>query len=624
MKVSSSPYISLTLYRPLIAMALCCMSLSVMGAEPFKISLDLNQVDSFTIKVSIQTPKIELPKVRFVIPSNVPGCISELKTGRLFSDIKAFDQDGKEIYVKRNSINEFDIYPSRRLTRIEYYVHDSWHYSEPALIMRQLGTSFIKGRQYLLNFHAIAGYIEGYESNPYQVDIRRSQVLFCHTALPVSTKDHSDYVEVPNYLSLIDNPIMYSADKELGYIVGKTHYHIGFYSQNGIVGQADVEKVLKAVSEGTDAFCGGLNARDYYFLVNYIDPVLSHVVSDEEYGAVEHSGSSVYCFAETDNKAKALRDIQYTSAHELFHLFEPLNIKTDLTSKLNMRAKAQTGNLWLYEGFTEYFSLLMLYQKELITEQEFITEIRNKINLSQQFEPYSLTQQSEKCYLEGNEKAYQNFYLKGAVMAMMLDLKLIKASKGAMNLESLMVDIKNNARSNYVLKDEAVIPEMVKYSYPEIQDFFDSYIKGNQKLDYNEFLSTIGWKYQAQKLDTENMYTNATYHYSKANREFYATNITLDQIGMQEGDILVAINGKTVTRENFQCLVEKYSDRNYTHPVKFTVKRNNELLVLTGAPLTVTKNQKNMITVERKIEIDKQRFRKRFASGGLHKNKSFK
>ena len=358
-----------------------CFNLHAAG-EPFKVMLNLNEADSFRMKVVILTPKIDLPKVRFVIPSNVPGCISELKTGRLFSDIKSYDIDGKEIMVKRTAINEFDNYPSRKLARIEYYVHDSWHYDDPSIIMRQLGTSFIKDKQFLLNFHAIVGYIEGYEDHVYKLEITRPEKIFGNSSMTLRSGINIDTAEVPNYLALIDNPVMYSKNKEIGYIVGKTHYHICLYSENDSVRMQDISKVIKTVSEGVDDFCGGLSVKDYYFLVNYTSPSTNKVTREEEYGAVEHSGSSVYYFPELSNKYKTLRDIQYTSAHELFHLFEPLNIKTDLTNKLNMRAKVSTENLWLYEGFTEYFSLLMQYQKELISEQEYITEMRNKITLS--------------------------------------------------------------------------------------------------------------------------------------------------------------------------------------------------------------------------------------------------
>jgi predicted metalloprotease with PDZ domain len=157
-----------------------------------------------------------------------------------------------------------------------------------------------------------------------------------------------------------------------------------------------------------------------------------------------------------------------------------------------------------------------------------------------------------------------------------------------------------------------------------MQDFFDGYIKGTKQIDYNEYLNTVGWKYEAQRTDTAKMYVNATFRYTKASKEFYVTNVSLDQIGMREGDILFAINGKEVTKENIQSLLEKFSDVNNKKEVVFTVKRNNELVDLTGNPLTITKNQKNLIVVEKKVDIEKKTFRKRYSSGSLHKNKNYK
>lgn len=594
------------------------------AADPFVIRLNLNESDSFRLKVQISAPHIDLDKVRFVLPSNVPGCISELKTGKLISGLRAMDADGHDLTVTRISLNEYDIYPAQRLSRIEYSIHDSWHYEEPGILMRQLGTSFMKDRHFMINFHAVAGYLEGYENAAYRLEIVRPDSMYGHSALALGAAGRTDTAAAASYLALLDNPILYNREKETGYIVGKTHYHICIWSERDSVKVRDISKVLQSVSEGADAFCGGFSVKDYYFLINYADASHNGVRKEDEYGAVEHSGSSVYYFAESSARPKLLRDLQLTASHELFHLFEPVNLKTDMTNKLNLRAKMQTGNLWIYEGFTEYFSLLMQYRKELLTEQEFITEIRNKISLSQYYEPYSLTEQSERCYLDGNERGYQNFYYKGAVMAMMLDLRIMRLSKGEQTLESVMMDIRNNARANYVLKDENVITEMVKYSYPEVQDFFDKYVKDTVKVDYNEYLSTLGWKYEAQRVDTERMFVNAQYRYTKASKEYYVTNVTLDQIGMREGDILVAINGKAVTKENFQSMLDKYSDKNSTKDVVFTVRRAGELTELTGPPLTITRNQKNIIAVEKKVDAEKKTFRVRYSSGALHKNKMYK
>ncbi len=599
-------------------------SMSYAGTESFVIKLNLNDSDSFQLKVDIVPPHLDLDKVRFVLPSNVPGCISELKTGKLLSKLKAMDKDGHELTVNRLSINEFEISSAQKLDHLEYTIHDSWHYTDPAILMRQLGTSFVRNRHFMINFHAVVGYLEGYENVPYRIEIMRPDSMYGHSAIGLGPAGRLDTAVATSYLALLDNPIMYNREKEVGYIIGKTHYHICLWSEQDSVKARDVSRVLQSVSEGADAFCGGFNVKDYYFLINYADALHNGVRKEDEYGAVEHSASSVYYFAESSNLLKVIRDLQLTASHELFHLFEPINMKTDMTNKLNLRAKMQTGNLWIYEGFTEYFSLLMQYRKELLTEQEFITEVRNKISLAQYYEPYSLTEQSEKCYLEGNERGYQNFYYKGAIIAMMLDLRIMKLSKGEQTLESVMTDMKNNSRTNYVLKDENVITEMVKYSYPEVQDFFDKYVKDTVKVDYNEYLSTLGWKYEAQRIDTERLFVNAQYRYTKASKEYYVTNVTLDQIGMREGDVLVAINGKPVTKENFQSMLEKYSDKNSTKDVVFTIKRGGEQIDLTGPPLTITRNQKNIIAVEKKVDTEKKTYRKRYSSGALHKNRMYK
>jgi predicted metalloprotease with PDZ domain len=100
--------------------------------------------------------------------------------------------------------------------------------------------------------------------------------------------------------------------------------------------------------------------KDDYFL-NQRTPILAQnkVVSEDEYGAVEHSGSSVYYFAE-GNTVNIRRSVicRRPRLMSFFTSLSRINIKTDMTNKLNMRAKMQTdeSNQWIYEGFTEYFS----------------------------------------------------------------------------------------------------------------------------------------------------------------------------------------------------------------------------------------------------------------------------
>jgi predicted metalloprotease with PDZ domain len=330
----------------------------------------------------MRTPPIELRKVRFVIPSNIPGTISELKTGKLFSNIRAYNTANEVLTVEPYSMNEYEIIIHGQLARIEYDVHDSWHFQNGNLILPQIGTSFKPGTQFLLNFHALAGYIQGFEDFPFHVEIKKPHQLYTISGLDITMNDSIDIAEAEQgYLELIDNPILYSKEKERTFIVGKTKFKIGYYTE-GVDNQSlTIEKVLKSVCESANAYCEGFTEKQYTFILNYVLPESDPFKAEEAFGAVEHSKSAVFYFPITNNMYKFERDLSYTCAHELMHLFGPLKMQTDVTSKINFRAKSQSENLWMYEGFTEYLSLQMLYQQELITETEFINEIRNKINL---------------------------------------------------------------------------------------------------------------------------------------------------------------------------------------------------------------------------------------------------
>lgn len=589
---------------------------------PFIIEIDLNKATiNHTLPIQITTPRITESKIKFLIPVNVPGSIAELRMGKLFSNIKAINSKGESLPVIKNNENEYEIHNDGSLEKITYDVHDSWTFdSLSGMPMPQLGTYFIKDSHFLFNFQAIVGYIDGFEDYSFNLQIKKPLLLNTFSGMSVTNLSGIDYLELPNYFALIDNPMVYSTQKETSFLIGKTRYNIMLYSENNEVKIEDILATIKEVCGGVDEFCGGLNLREYTFMFHFMTPGKKTVAMPEEYGAVQHSRSGIYYFQESENKFRIERDIQFTTAHELFHLYEPFNLKTDATYRYNLKGKVTSANVWIYEGFTEYFSLLMQLHKGMITEAEFLDEMKNKITVSQNFEPFNLYDESERSVIEGNIVKYKNFYNKAAVTAMMLDLRLIKLSKGEMNLQSLMQDIYNSSQKNYVLKDNMLTDEIVRFSHPEVKTFIDRYVKDTITIPYSDYLATAGYTYSQVKNDTSNLYVNAKYRYSRQGNEYFVTNISFNQIGLRDGDILVKIGGQKITKDNLEDLLAKYSDINYSKKVKFTIKRNGKEIELSGEPLRVTKNQKNLILVNSKMDTDTKNNHRLFTGGNGSKS----
>jgi predicted metalloprotease with PDZ domain len=177
---------------------------------------------------------------------------------------------------------------------------------------------------------------------------------------------------------------------------------------------------------------------------------------------------------------------------------------------------------------------------------------------------------------------------------------------------------------NYVVKDEELISELIKISsFTELKTFFEKHIAGTENFDFNKYLSLIGWVHEPLREDTTKMYVNASFRYEKGSKNVYLTNINIDQLGFEEGDVLLKINNKKVYKDNVEELMEKASALN-SKTASFTVKRKGKEVKLSGKPLIVNKSQRNIIKVEKRPSPEKQFYRNTFKNGQLNTGKPYR
>lgn len=69
-------------------------------------------------------------------------------------------------------------------------------------------------------------------------------------------------------------------------------------------------------------------------------------------------------------------------------------------------------HLWLYEGVTEYFSWLVRVQSGIITEEEFINEMTNKLYGADRYGIFSFTEMSKNVLKPHYQELYVDVYLK--------------------------------------------------------------------------------------------------------------------------------------------------------------------------------------------------------------------
>jgi predicted metalloprotease with PDZ domain len=126
-------------------------------------------------------------------------------------------------------------------------------------------------------------------------------------------------------------------------------------------------------------------------------------------------------------------DIQNTLAHETFHSWNPHKMGPTLPPEGSVQ--------WFSEGFTAYYSDLMLAHAGLLSLPEYVA-ILNRLIAKYEFSPVKNLSNSEVVKRYHESQAINDLsYVRGPVIALWLDGKIREQSKGSFSLDNVMYDM---------------------------------------------------------------------------------------------------------------------------------------------------------------------------------------
>jgi predicted metalloprotease with PDZ domain len=342
---------------------------------------------------------------------------------------------------------------------------------------------------------------------------------------------------------------MYSKPDTAIIKVANAEVLIGSYSPNSKVTAKEIAESIKEVLMAQTEYLGGkLPVDKYAFIFYFTDkPILS-------YGALEHSYSSLYYMPEMtiDQMNQQLRDF---AAHEFFHIVTPLTVHSQEIENFDFNNPKMSQHLWMYEGVTEYFAGNVQVKYGLISPEEYLHVLQEKMTTSDQFKNDVPFTDISKFTLDQYHDQYYNVYQKGALIGLCLDIKLRKLSGGKYSLRNLMLDLSQKFGKNKAFNDDQLFDEITKMTYPEIGEFFNRYVKGNEKLPLQETFSDVGISYQEEEkyedytLGIGNENIGVTQIDGKPKLQISSTktlNAMGQKLGFQEGDVLIKINGQSI------------------------------------------------------------------------------
>jgi predicted metalloprotease with PDZ domain len=227
---------------------------------------------------------------------------------------------------------------------------------------------------------------------------------------------------------------------------------------------------------------------------------------------MEHRNSTVV--ASPTSIRGAARRVLGTVSHEFFHAWNVERIRPKSLEPFNFEEANMSGELWIAEGFTQYYGGLIMARAGLSAPEQTLRNIagsalnvatepghlfRSAVEMSQ-LAPFSDAARSVDP--TNFSYAFINYYPFGAALALALDLDLRARSNGKVSLDDYMRQMwKVHGKPGgpqpglvgkpYTMKDAR--DRLAEISDRAFADaFFDKYVEGRDVPDYAKLLAPAG------------------------------------------------------------------------------------------------------------------------------------
>lgn len=256
------------------------------------------------------------------------------------------------------------------------------------------------------------------------------------------------------------------------------------------------EKVKKIVLEQEKVF-GELPEYDYgvyYFLACYIPNASGD--------GMEHRNSTILTTTRSLAEGGMERNIG-TVSHEFFHCWNVERIRPQSLEPFDFEEANMSGELWFVEGFTSYYTSLMMCRAGLISHEDYINGLSGTFNYvwnspgRQFFNPIEMSYQApfvdaaRSVDPTNRGNTFISYYSYGSALSLALDLSLREKDLNLDNYMKLIWNTFGKTEKPYTVKD--LHTTLNEYAGQEFGDhFFNNFIYKSDMPDMERLFNTVG------------------------------------------------------------------------------------------------------------------------------------
>ncbi len=561
-------------------------------------TVDLNNISNDTFKVILDINQLSNDNNIYQFASTAPGTYSTMDLGRFVSDFKAFTKKGKEVATIKISDNQYSISKAKKVKKISYQVAETFDTKTDNRVLEMAGTSIEKDHVFI-NPHCIIGYPLGMQGSPLNIKLNYPKDWLLGTAL---SKNKSGSYSCNTFDHAVDSPILLGRLSKATTNLNGTDIDIYVYSKTDLIKAEQLLASMREMLNAATDFVVDFPVDRYTFLYHF---------EDIGVGAWEHSYSSAYVMPEmefTDEYSKQITDM---AGHEFFHIITPLNIHSELVVPFDFVEPKASEHLWLYEGTTEWASHIMQLRYGSFPLETYLSVLTRKLNLDDRFDKdYSLSELSLNSFSEQGQSQYVNIYMRGALVAGLLDIKLLELSKGKRGLREVINELSKTYGPEKAFDEATFFDTFTKMTYPEIGDFFKQYVRKAEPLPIKEYYGKMGINYQEEVRSGEKVGSiGGQIGVPDGKLRFMNVGPKLAAFGIQDGDEIVALNDTPISLQNAHKELSVLGQLAIDEAYAVTIIRDDEEKKVDCKIIAEEDVQKHVFTIDEESSKDQKYLR---------------
>lgn len=190
-------------------------------------------------------------------------------------------------------------------------------------------------------------------------------------------------------------------------------------------------------------------------------------------------------------------------SHEYYHAWNVKRIRPAELWPYEYDRRQSTPLLWVAEGITDYYAHVILTRSGLWGENEFLQAVRGWISsVEGQSDRQAVEDASVNTWMDSRFGDRYLYYDKGALLGLLLDIKIREATRDAQSLDDVMrVLYREHYRKGRGFDTDDLLAYLSeRMGEDAVREFYRDYVDGREPLPYREVLAAAALQFRVDTI----------------------------------------------------------------------------------------------------------------------------